>query len=208
MKTCHIFGAGEYYIPSFEKKDGDIVIAADAGYVYLKKLGVKPDFCVGDFDSLGYVPEETNLLKLNCIKDYTDTEEAIALGLEKGCTEFRLYCCTGGYLSHTVANAQCLVSLARKGKRNLMYGIKENLTAVSCGSIFLKGQKGRFSIFACGKADGVTVKNAFYPLEDATLTDDRPIGVSNELIASPVVISVKNGTLLILYDNDLDIEFI
>ena len=54
MATCYIYGA----MPcgSTEKlEEGDLLIAADGGYAYLQ--GQKPDLVVGDFDSLGYVPE-------------------------------------------------------------------------------------------------------------------------------------------------------
>ena len=52
-KACYIVGAG-----SFEKLDslpqeGDLVIAADGGYAYLKQLGIQPDVLLGDFDSSG-----------------------------------------------------------------------------------------------------------------------------------------------------------
>ena len=45
-KACYIVGAG-----SFEKLDslpqeGDLVIAADGGYAYLKQLGIQPDVLV------------------------------------------------------------------------------------------------------------------------------------------------------------------
>lgn len=71
-KACYIVGAG-----SFEKLDslpqeGDLVIAADGGYAYLKQLGIQPDVLLGDFDSLEYVPEHDHILRHSPIKDDTD----------------------------------------------------------------------------------------------------------------------------------------
>ena len=67
-KACYIVGAG-----SFEKLDslpqeGDLVIAADGGYAYLKQLGIQPDVLLGDFDSLEYVPEHDHILRHSPIK--------------------------------------------------------------------------------------------------------------------------------------------
>lgn len=42
---------------NFSKGKNEYVIAADGGLATLEKLGIQPDFILGDFDSLGYVPE-------------------------------------------------------------------------------------------------------------------------------------------------------
>ena len=55
------------------------------------------------------------------------------------------------------------------------------------------------SVFAIGeRAEGVTEKGLKYLLEDATLTNDFPVGISNEFIGEKAVLSVKNGTLLVI----------
>ena len=40
-----------------------LVIAADAGLDHLEEQGIVPDLIVGDFDSLGRVPEGKNVLR-------------------------------------------------------------------------------------------------------------------------------------------------
>ncbi|MCD8068804.1 MAG: thiamine diphosphokinase, partial [Lachnospiraceae bacterium] len=61
--------------------------------------------------------------------------------------------------------------------------------------------EGYINIFCMGdSARGVTLKNLKYELEDAELTDDFPLGVSNEFIGKPASISVKQGTLLVMID--------
>jgi len=37
-----------------------------------------------------------------------------------------------------------------------------------------------------------------YPLENAVLTNEFPIGIDNEFIGQPASISVKQGTLLVI----------
>ena len=62
MKSCYIVGAADFAPARFAPAPGDFVIAADAGILHLERLGAKPDLVLGDFDSLGRVP------------DYPDTE--------------------------------------------------------------------------------------------------------------------------------------
>ena len=64
MSICYIVGAGECKKLDFTKKDGDIVIAADGGYKYLQRAGIKPDIVIGDFDSLGKAPEGEKIIRL------------------------------------------------------------------------------------------------------------------------------------------------
>lgn len=57
MKTCYIIAAAELAAERLKPGEGDLVIAADAGLKHLARLGIEPDIALGDFDSLGYVPE-------------------------------------------------------------------------------------------------------------------------------------------------------
>ena len=63
-KTCVIVGAGEVSEREIRVDDGDYVIAADGGLKYLSDRGIKADMVLGDFDSLGYVPDHNNRIVL------------------------------------------------------------------------------------------------------------------------------------------------
>jgi thiamine pyrophosphokinase len=47
----------------------------------------------------------------------------------------------------------------------------------------------------CG---GITLKGLSYPLEDALLDQNFPLGVSNSMIGEPASISVREGRLLVI----------
>ena len=66
---------------------------------------------------------------------------------------------------------------------------------------FPAGCSGTISVFCMGPdALGVTEKGLFYGLEDAKLTSGFPLGVSNHFTCEPADISVKYGSLLVLWE--------
>ena len=73
MNKCYIFGAAEGLPKNLQKQNGDFIIAADKGFETLKNLNIEPDIIIGDFDSLGFTPEEENVVALPIKKDDTDT---------------------------------------------------------------------------------------------------------------------------------------
>lgn len=202
---CCVVGAGDFFprmLPS--RRAGDLLIAADGGYDHVRKLGLEPDFVVGDFDSLAAPPDRAGVLRLPKEKDDTDMLAALRMGVAKGYREFRLYGGTGGRMDHTVANLQCLVWLARQGLHGALYGERWTAEAVTDGALtFGPERRGFLSVFSQGdRAEGVWLKGLRYPLSDAVLTHDFPLGVSNEFTGVESTISVKAGTLLVIYDDE------
>ncbi len=199
--ACFIFGAGSFYgLPGTIRPD-DLVIAADGGWRVCQALGITPDLLLGDFDSLGEVPEFGHILRLPVEKDDTDMLRAVKEGLERGETAFHLLGGMGGRRSdHTVANMQTLAYLALHGARGWLYGDGERYTAI-CGpdTLELKAREsGILSVFCLGAdAAGVAIRGAQYELDGAALTAFFPLGVSNHFVGRAVRISVDSGCLLI-----------
>ena len=183
--------------------DGSYVIAADKGVLQLRAKGVEPDLVVGDFDSLGYVPEARELVRHPVEKDDTDMMLAVREGLRRGFREYILYGGLGGRLDHTLANLQTLGFLAAHGARGLLYGEGTAVTLLQNGAMrFPASVQGTFSVFCFGdKAAGVTETGLYYPLENASLTNTFPLGVSNAFCEKDSSISVKKGKLLLLWQS-------
>ena len=201
MGKCIIFCAAgfEDLVQPIEKED--FVIAADGGLVHTKALGILPNEILGDFDSLGHVPEGANVFPVE--KDDTDAMLAVRRGLSLGYREFVLYgSLDGPRLDHTVANFQTLQYLADHGAVGYLAGTGYLVTVVKNGSIsFPASAEGTISVFCMGRdAEGVTLKGLYYPLENGTLSAGFPLGVSNHFNGIPSEITVKNGSLLVLWD--------
>ena len=90
----------------------DLYVCADAGVKLAQALGVVPDWIVGDFDSLGSVPEGENVEPFSPMKDDTDILLAAKYALSKGCRRLVFYGALGGsYLQEAIdAGADCLVT--------------------------------------------------------------------------------------------------
>ena len=205
--TCYIICA----LPqnhSFSPKPGDLVIAADGGYAHLG--GIKPDLVVGDFDSLGYVPADEQVVRHPAEKDDTDTMLAAKIGIERGYRAFVLLGGVGGRLDHTLANIQTLAFLREHGARAALIGEDETITLLHNESLRFRAElSGTVSVFSYGAvAYGVYERGLAYALTNATLTDSNPLGVSNAFTGAPAEVSVRAGRLLVLYaglpeDSDL-----
>ena len=197
----YIVGAGENYGIHFSPCADDLVIAADAGFQVLEQNGINMDLVIGDFDSLSYVPKHANVRVLNREKDDTDMRAAVLEGLKAGYETFHIYGGTGGRIEHTIANMQLLAELSSGGKRGFLFGRDYIITALTNGTFVLSEHvSGYVSVFAhSDRAEGVWLKGLKYELQDAVLSNSYPLGVSNELIGKESSISVKNGTLLVVF---------
>ena len=201
MGTCVIFCAAEFDSLAAPLKEGDYLLAADGGLAHLQKLGLKPDGIIGDFDSLGYFPEGAEVFPVE--KDDTDAMLAARKGLELGFREFLFYgSLDGPRLDHTIANFQTLQFLADHGAVGYLVGRDYIITVVKNGAIsFDENAEGIFSLFCLGHdAHGVTIEGLHYPLTDGTLTPGFPLGVSNHFVGKRAAITVKDGSVLAMWD--------
>ena len=201
MGKCIIFCAAGFDSLAAPITKEDFVIAADGGLAHTEKLKILPNEILGDFDSLGHIPEGANVFPVE--KDDTDAMLAVRRGLALGYREFVLYgSLDGPRLDHTVANFQTLQYLADHGAVGYLAGCRDLVTVVKDGSIaFPAAASGTVSVFCMGRdAEGVTLEGLYYPLERGTLTPGFPLGVSNHFTGAPAQISVENGSLLVLWD--------
>lgn len=206
---CHIVGSGDFFeedalqLKNISKND--IIIAADGGYSYLKKYHLSPHMLVGDFDSLditkSVLQNDLPIHRLPVEKDYTDISIAIAHGQSQGFRAFFLYGATGGSrIEHTIANIQLLAGLSASGLQARMYGRHEVFDVIHNNRIaFSAGQCGYISVFSLtDHSYGVCEEGLKYALQDYTLSNTTPLGISNEFTETPSTVSVREGTLLII----------
>ena len=199
MGKCVILCAGEIAGTILPLEAEDLLIAADGGYRHTQQLGLAPHIVLGDFDSLGFVPEGAQVHPKE--KDDTDAMLAVKLGLSKGYREFYIYGgMDGPRVDHTMANFQLLHYLSEHGAKGYLIGVRQNAAVITDEISFPKEQTGMISVFCLSQKAQLDIEGLKYNLEDGILQPSFPLGVSNQFVGKESLIRVKKGTVLVIWD--------
>lgn len=220
MAVCALVGAGPFnavcFRARYEAGAYACVVAVDGGYASLEGVGCVPDVAMGDFDSLGYVPQGAGgameVFQYPVHKNESDMELALCLAQERGFDEVEVYGAIGGRLDHTLANLQLLASFSEQGLRVTAVDLVEAdrpTSAMGTALAFLTGPAEltlephpgeTVSVFSLrDESLDVTETGLAYPLDHAVLTNRTAWGLSNEFTEAPATISVASGTLVVFH---------
>ncbi|MDD6645352.1 MAG: thiamine diphosphokinase [Oscillospiraceae bacterium] len=181
--------------------DDDFIVCADSGYTFARKAGLNPDLIIGDFDSLEEeLPKDTEVVKLNTVKDDTDTEHCVMECIRRGYKDFLLLGSVGGRTDHTFANIAILSFLSEYNYHGVARNNGEEIQILKEGTYNMHGKKGlTFSVFPYGcESVNVTYKGAQYPLDRYTLTYNVSRGISNVFSDENAEIVVNRGRAILL----------
>lgn len=176
----------------------DMVICADAGLDLALQEGIHPHIYIGDGDSSQRSFSGPSI-HLPIRKDDTDLIACVKYAIEQDCHEITIVGGLGGRFDHSVASLQTLAFALDRGVTARI--LDRDTEILLCRDRVVLPRRDGFtlSVFAYGgDCTGVSLVGTSYPLENATLTPQFPLGVSNEIIADEAVISTKTGTLLII----------
>jgi thiamine pyrophosphokinase len=209
MKRCAIFAGGD--MPKghpFDSEpfydDFDFFICADSGFSHAERLGIKPDIIVGDFDSYGgELPEDSEIIRTVPEKDDTDTLMAVKKAIELGYTEISLFGALGGKrFEHSIANIQTMLYARENGcKLSILGESAIYLNGAEDGVVkYADSWNGVYmSVFAMTEsADIEYLRGVKYPLENYTMKQSFPIGVSNEITDGIAELKIRSGLLLVI----------
>ena len=206
MRRCVIAGGasiGDYQAVRSRLRPDDFMVYCDCGLRHMDGLGAEPDLIVGDFDSYSNPEFDTETIVLPCEKDDTDTVFAVKEALRRGFEDFLLIGVVGERLDHTLGNVSILLMLDSAGKKGIIIDDYSEMEIVSdrCEKpCIIDDSYAYFSLLnISGKASGVTIRGAKYPLEDAEITCEYQYGVSNEVLPGCTAeVSVGEGRLLLI----------
>ncbi len=174
-----------------------VVVGVDRGAYLAYLANIKLDYAIGDFDSISAKELEllydyTKVIKLNPIKDETDTLYALRMFASYD----KLYILggiAGPRIDHFVANLKLFYEFP-----NLVM-IDNNTMIMECisGLNFLKDEYKYYSFFALEDVYGLTLTGFKYQLENYNLSHCSPLGVSNEVVDN-ASLSFSSGKLLLI----------
>ncbi|MFB5265479.1 thiamine diphosphokinase [Paenibacillus enshidis] len=193
-----------------EIRDGDLIIGADRGALYLVEHGIRPDIAVGDFDSV--LPEQRDKVEacskrlLSCDpvhKDLTDTELALELAIEEQIGEVLLLGATGTRMDHTLANLQMLLRAMQHHIHCIIQDAHNRIMLTGTEAVVEdRGYTYTSLLPMTNEVTGINLEGFMYPLMNATLKMGQSRGVSNRLTAAAGKVSIESGILLIIQSKD------
>lgn len=203
-KICVIIGSVPIDQDIFQDVDMQerFVICADGGYDNAVKCGIQPDLLIGDFDSVqNKLPDEVETIRLKIEKDDTDTLAAVKEGIQRGYHQFELVGVLGGErFDHSYANLCVLQYLCSQGCKAVIKDGSCRIFLLNGGRLTLSKMKGStVSVFPFGCAScEVSYTGLQYPLEQAILYSNFPLGVSNSITDDTAQIVVHSGDALVI----------
>lgn len=188
------------------------IIAVDKGLEYLYNHKIEPQYIVGDFDSIDpkvidYYRKETNIpiREYNPVKDVTDTEIALRLGITLGSKEMILLGATGGRIDHLWANVQTLSVACDAGVNACILDEKNKIWVTNKSCVLKKSEAyGPYlSVFSLeGEIYDFSLEGTKWPLNHHDLMPCDSLTVSNQFVDDEVKISFVNGRIVIMETKD------
>lgn len=216
MKQFYIISGGkiedDFACGILQEGKPDYVIAVDSGLEFLYRNRILPDLVVGDFDSvssetLQYFKAQRGVtfLKLNPMKDDTDTEFAIRRAIEMGAEKIMLLGATGSRMDHVLGNIE-LLGIGLEHQIPIMMLDAHNRIRMVDRSIVIKKEE-QFGTYVSlipytPKVNHVFLKGFLYPLSDYLLKGFCSIGVSNEIAGEEASIEFGEGILIVIESKD------
>lgn len=210
-KKAFIYTGGTVFCELVTEKPqkGDLVIAADAGYLTAQRMGITPDVVLGDFDTLGEanIPDGVECLRVPAEKDDTDTQLAVGVAIERGAEEITIVGGLSGRIDHTLSTLAILEDLWER-KENRIYAIltdgKNRVRFIrGSGTILPRSQYRYFSLIAADPlVKGVTLEGCKYPLKNGRISRRHQWAVSNEIVGNCALIEIKRGGVWVIESLD------
>jgi len=184
----------------------DLFVCTDAAGHPYDKLPCLPDVVIGDFDSLtGRILTGRDGPRYLLVRDQdtTDSEKALLYLIEEGVTEAILLGATGWRLDHTLFNCSLLERYANRLQICLSGYQSDTVRLAASEPVSWDLTVGtEFSLTPlAGVASGVTIVGARYPLLNDVVKPGGPALISNQVIQSPLLITVTGGSLLVTVDH-------
>lgn len=210
MKACIVLNGSVNDYESTKKiilnENYDFIIGADGGCNHLHKMGILPNYVIGDLDSIDeslikeYESQNIIFKKYPTHKDETDSELCVYLAKELKADRIDFIGSLGKRIDHTLANLGFMYYVYQMGIEPRILTSEEELFILHNEKKVIKGNKGDTISIAAIRDDalGVTLEKLEYPLNKARVSYLSPLGISNVMLEDECIITVEEGYLLVI----------
>ena len=207
MIKCIIIANGsspsKNQITFFQKNGYNTLICADGGANSVAKLGLIPDYIIGDMDSIlpatfKKFQDKCEIIQIKRQND-TDVEKCLKFAIKKKCDEVILLGATGDRLDHSFCNLGIVLKFFKQIKVKIVHG-KSILEAIT-GNKLLETIPGEtISLYGFDKKTKITSVGLKYPLKNSSLIFGIKESTSNRSIRKKIRLQVKGGKIFIIRD--------
>ncbi|MFZ7132053.1 MAG: thiamine diphosphokinase [Eubacteriales bacterium] len=198
-----------YFKAIFEKENYHMILCIDGGLDKIRKMEIVPHLVLGDFDSISsqgieYIRKHhIPIKKFSVEKDETDTEIGLNYLMENNYKDITMVGCIGNRMDHTLANIFLLKKLLNHGISGTIINGKNYIYLIDKKTAFLNRKGDIVSLLPLSNSvKGVTTSGLYYPLNEAELVKEKPLGISNIIIKDHAEVTIKEGELLIIISKD------
>jgi thiamine pyrophosphokinase len=206
-QKCLILANGDYPLKgnlSYLNKLGySTLFCADGGANTAYKMGLHPNYIVGDFDSIS--KETLDHFRNDCKiihitrQDDTDVEKCIKLAIKLKYQEAILLGATGDRLDHSFCNIGILLKFRDKINLKLLH--HNSIMETAENKIMLHTVTNEIiSIYGISDKTIITSTGLKYPLSKKRLPFGEKESTSNVANSDKVELLIKNGVILIVRD--------
>lgn len=211
-KACIITGGdiSEKFLADYlDKHSSELRIVVDGALGITHGLGIKPDFIVGDFDTVNQELlehyEKDIILRHPPEKDQTDTELAIETALNSGCNHLVFFGATGSRLDHSLGNIFLLENLLKQGVEAEILN-ENNRLYLKNQDFVLKRKEARGDFVSLlpltETVENVTLSGFKYPVENLTFYREKTLGISNEITEEEARAEFSQGIFIVVESRD------
>jgi len=205
MKSCIIIANGDQ--PSKQninyllKNRVKSIIAADGGANSCYKLGVIPNYIIGDFDSISpevfsYYKNRSEIIKQSRQND-TDVEKALKFAIKKKFEKVYLLGGTGDRLDHSICNLGIVIKYFLKIRIIIIHG--KTILFPYADNVKLKSTPNEtISLYAFNSNTRITSSGLKYPLRDVSLPFGEKESTSNVALSDNFELKISGGIVFVI----------
>lgn len=199
----------------------DKVFAVDKGLEYADRMGIIPDYLIGDFDTVDskllswyekrIVEHEidTVLERHPVKKDASDTELALCVAMSQGAKKITILGGTGSRLDHVFVNIGLLLQAEKQGVEAYIVDETNRIRLLSDQSLcefemYRQEQYGEYISLVpfTEQVEGVTLEGVMYPLDNAIIYAGNSLTVSNQIVEEKIHVKLAKGKMLFVESCD------